>query len=330
MGLSTALGRPIPRIDGEVKVTGRARFAADHEVRGLLHGRPVLALPAHARIERIETDEALRVPGVVAVLTAGDLPIASEGRDRLHEPLARSEILWAGQPVALVIAETPEAAADAAALVVVTSTPLEPVVDLDRAMAPRGPLARLDWVVDEAEATAESQHAGVGGGAEEFTPGDALSGNAVARTGFRRGDIDAALEASDVVVEGRFTTSWIHQGYIETQVAFAELDRDGVLHLTSATQGTFWTRSELSRLFGLPIARVRVTGATLGGGFGGKVLIADPLAAAATLLLRRPVRVELTRLEDFRMSNPAPVCERASASRPAPSPRAASRASPRS
>ena len=88
MGLSTALGRPIPRIDGEAKVTGRARFAADHEVRGLLHGRPVLALPAHARIERIETDEALAVPGVVAVLTAADLPIASEGRDRLHEPLA--------------------------------------------------------------------------------------------------------------------------------------------------------------------------------------------------------------------------------------------------
>ena len=97
--------------------------------------------------------------------------------------------------------------------------------------------------------------------------------------------MDAALAASDVVVEGRFTTSWVHQGYIEPQVAMAELDRDGVLHLTSATQGTFWTRSELSRLFGLPIARVRVTGATLGGGFGGKLLIADPLAAAATLVL---------------------------------------------
>ncbi|MFL5717039.1 MAG: xanthine dehydrogenase family protein molybdopterin-binding subunit [Chloroflexota bacterium] len=307
MGLSTALGRPVPRIDGEVKVTGRARFAADHDVRGLLHGRPVLALPAHARIERIDTEEALAVPGVVAVLTAADLPIATEGRDRLHEPLARSEILWAGQPVALVIAETPEAAADAAALVVVESTPLEPVVDLDVAMSTDAPLARLDWVVDEAEATGESQHAGVGGGSEEFTPSEALSPNVVARTGFRRGDIDAALAASDVIVDGCFTTSWIHQGYIETQVALAELDRDGVLHLTTATQGTFWTRSELSRLFGLPIAAIRVTAATLGGGFGGKLLIADPLAAAAVLVLRRPVRVELTRLEDFRMSNPAPA-----------------------
>ena len=96
--------------------------------------------------------------------------------------------------------------------------------------------------VDHAEATGESQHAAVGGGgAEEFTPDEEVSGNVVGRTGFRRGDVDCALAASDVVVEGRFSTSWVHQGYIEPQVAMAELDRDGVLHLTSATQGTFWT-----------------------------------------------------------------------------------------
>jgi len=307
MGLTSAIGRSIPRIDGEAKVTGQARFAADHDARGLLHGRPVLALPAHARIERIDLDAALAVPGVVAILTAADLPITGEGRDRLHEPLARAEILWAGQPVALVVAETAEAAADAAACVLVETTPLDPVVDLERAMAPGAAVARLEWQVDHAEATTESQHAAVGGGSETFTPDEALSSNVVGRTGFKRGDVDAALAASDVVVSGRFTTSWVHQGYIETQVSTAELDRDGVLHLTSATQGTFWTRSELSRLFGLPIAGIRVTGATLGGGFGGKLLIADPLAAAATLVLRRPVRVELTRHEDFRMGNPAPA-----------------------
>ena len=117
----------------------------------------------------------------------------------------------------------------------------------------------------------------------------------------------AALAGSDVVVEGRFETHWVHQGYLETQTSMAALDEDGALHMTSATQGTFYTRSELAKLFGLPIAKVRVTGATLGGGFGGKLLIVDPLAAAATLVLRRPVRVELTRNEDFRMSNPAPA-----------------------
>ena len=157
----------------------------------------MLALPAHARIERIDRDAALAVPGVVAVLTAADLPITGEGRERLYQPLARSEILWAGQPVALVVAETAEAAADAAELVLVETTPLPPVVDLDRAFVPDSPLARVEEV-DHAEATGESQHAAVGGGgAEEFTPDEEVSGNVVGRTGFRRGDVDCALAASD-------------------------------------------------------------------------------------------------------------------------------------
>ena len=308
MGLLTsAIGRSIPRIDGRPKVTGAARFAADVGVRGLLHARPVLALPAHALIERIDASEALAIRGVVAVLTAADLPIVTEGTDRLHEPLARREILWAGQPVALVVAETPEAAADAAALVVVESTPLEPVLDLDRAIEPGAARARIDRAEVEAGASEESQHAAVGGGAEEFTPDEPVSDNVVKRSGYRRGDIEAALAASDVVVEGRFSTGWVHQGYIEPQVSMAQIDDDGTLHVTASTQGTFYTRSELARLFGLPIAAVRVTGATLGGAFGGKLLVIDPLAAAATLVLRRPVRVELTRLEDFRMTNPAPA-----------------------
>ena len=303
--LTSAIGRSIPRVDGRPKVTGQARFAADYEVRGLLHARPVLAMPAHARIERIDVAAALAVPGVVAVLTAADLPIVSEGNDRVHEPLARNEILWAGQPVALVVAESPEAAADAAPLVSVETTALEAVVDLERAFAPGAPRARLARPVEaETTGSAESQHAAVGGGAEQFTPDEPGSDNVAARNGFRRGDIATTLAGCDVIVEGRFTTSWVHQGYLETQVATAALDDDGVLHLTSATQGTFHTRWELARLFGRPMAAVRVTGATLGGAFGGKYLIVDPLAAAATLVLGRPVRVELTRNEDFRMSQP--------------------------
>ena len=112
--LTSAIGRSVPRVDGRPKVTGGAQFAADVEIRGLLHARPVLALPAHARIVSIDASAALASPGVVAVLTAADLPIATKGTDRLHEPLAREEILWAGQPVALVVAETFEQARDGA------------------------------------------------------------------------------------------------------------------------------------------------------------------------------------------------------------------------
>jgi CO/xanthine dehydrogenase Mo-binding subunit len=305
--LSSAIGRSVPRVDGRPKVTGSARFAADVDVRGLLHGRPVLAMPAHARIVSIDASEALAVPGVVAVLTCKDLPITNEGKERKHEPLVREEILWAGQAVALVVAETPEAAADAVHLVHVETTPLPPVINLDTACEPGADRARMLHAPEVLEASAESQHAAVGGGAEQFTPDEDLSENVKKRSGYRRGDVDAALAASDVVVSGHFITNWVHQGYIEPQVSMAEIEPDGTLHVTCATQGTFIVRSELAKIYGLPVAKVRVTGATLGGGFGGKLLVIDPLAAGATLRLGRPVRVELTRNEDFRMSNPAPA-----------------------
>ena len=191
--LTSAIGRSIPRVDGGPKVTGGPVSRPISGLAGSSTRDPVLALPAHALIERIDASEALAVPGVVAVLTAADLPIVTEGTDRLHEPLARREILWAGQPVALVVAETPEAAADAAALVLVETTLLEPVLDLDRAVAPGAARARLERAAEEAGATGESQHAAVGGGAEEFTPDEPVSENVVARSGYRRGDAAAAL-----------------------------------------------------------------------------------------------------------------------------------------
>ena len=152
--------------------------------------------------------------------------------------------------VALVVAETAEAAADAATLVVVETTLLEPVLDLDRAVLPGASRAGLKRSAEEAGATGKSQHAAVGGGVEQFTPDETVSENVVARSGYRRGDVVAALAGCDVVVEGRFTTSWVRQGYLEPQVAMAEIDDDGILHLTSATQGTFYTRSEVAKLFG--------------------------------------------------------------------------------
>ena len=120
------------------------------------------------------------------------------------------------------------------------------------------------------------------------------------------GDAEAALAGGTARAGGRYSTSWIHQGYMEPQVATAWLEPEGGLVVSSSTQGAFSTRQQLADLLGWPHDRVRVRAAPLGGAFGGKLMIAEPLAAAACVRLERPVRLALTRIEDFAASNPAP------------------------
>jgi CO/xanthine dehydrogenase Mo-binding subunit len=148
------IGTARRRRDGEAKVRGATRYVGDMPVFGLLHARPVLAAEAHARITSIDTAGAAELPGVVAVLTAADLPIQG-GSGRAAEPLAREEIVWSGQPVALVVAETEAAAEDAAALVFVDAEPLPAVMDIEQALAPDAPPVRLtEGPTDDDDASA--------------------------------------------------------------------------------------------------------------------------------------------------------------------------------
>jgi CO/xanthine dehydrogenase Mo-binding subunit len=299
----TLIGVSRPRVDAPDKVTGATRFAADGYVHGLLHARPVLSTEAHARIRGVDKGAALAMPGVVAVLLAADLPLATTGTDRTAEPLAREEVVFAGQPVALVVGESEAAAEDGAEAVVVDYELLEAVVDVEAAMEPGAALARI---VEEAEegGDLESIHAGVDQG-QENDPGEELSGNVLDRITRERGDVAAALASSDAIVEGTFRTPWVYQAYIEPQVCTAWLEPNGTLVVSTSTQGSFVTRSELARAFDLPLERIRVIAEPLGGAFGGKFALVEPLAAGAALALRRPVRLTLTRTEDFQATNPA-------------------------
>jgi CO/xanthine dehydrogenase Mo-binding subunit len=301
----SAIGVPRPRIDAPEKVTGATRYAADGLVHGLLHARLVLSPEAHAFVRGVDKQAALAVPGVVAVLTAADLPLQATGNDRTAEPLAREEVVFAGQPVAMVVAESEAAAEDGAEVVVVEYEPLEPVVDLEQAMAPGGPLARVS-AEEEAGGDLESVHAGVDR-AEDAADEEELSANVLDTIRRASGDVTAALEASDAVVSGTFRTPWIHQAYIEPQVATAWFEPGGRLVVSASTQGAFLTQSELVRAFGLPLDRIRVVAEPLGGAFGGKLGLVEPLAAGAALALGRPVRLVLTRAEDFQATNPAPA-----------------------
>src|SRR3954469_8843096 len=298
---ATTIGQPRRRRDGEPKVRGATRYTADLPVHGLLHGRLVLSAEAHARLTGVDGSAALEVPGVVAVLTAADLPLVEGAAGRAGMPLAREEILWSGQPVALVVAESEAAAQDGADLVDVDTEPLQAVLDLEAAMADDAPAARLSEIAEGGE------EAGAHGGAAGSDDGEApASPNVAVRQRMHAGDAAAGLDEAAAVVSGRFRTNWVHQGYLETQVALAWTEPDGGVAITSGTQGVFNARQGLATILGMPLDRVGVRTAPIGGASGGKLMIAEPLAAAAALKLARPVRVAFGRSEDFAAANPAP------------------------
>lgn len=299
----TAIGAATPRRDSEPKVRGTTRYAADGPVPGLLYARLVLSPEPHAMISAIDAEAARALPGVVAVLTADDLPIAASGAGRLYEPLARAEVVYAGQPIAIVVAETEALAEDGIELVRIELGGLEPVLDLEAAAAPGAPRARTGTRDDGGGSGLGDAHAAVaaGGVGED----EELSENVLGNARLAHGDIDGVLSASQAVVRGRFVTPWMYQGYLEPQTATAWSEPDGELVVRTSTQAPFATRDSLAELFGLPVERVRVRAAPLGGGFGGKMMIVEPLVAAAALRLRRPVQLAMTRSEDLQATNPA-------------------------
>jgi len=306
MTTTSPIGQPRPRPDAPAKSRGATRYAADRSTRGLLHARLVLAQRAHGRILGIDREEALAIPGVVAVLTAEDLPIRAKGRDRLTRPLATTEVVFAGQPVALVVAQSPQAAADAAELVTVEIEPLPVVLDADAAMDPASPLAWIELAAegDRSGSMDAQTHAGVGGGGDDSIEAEVLSDNVIGRYRYREGDVRGSLAGAAVVREGRFTTRWVHQGYLEPQICSAWLDDDGTLVVETSTQAVFGARNEVAKALGLQQHRVRAVPTPLGGAFGGKWPLFDSLVAAAALRLRRPVRLVVSRADDFASTNP--------------------------
>jgi CO/xanthine dehydrogenase Mo-binding subunit len=304
--MTDVIGAPRPRPDTPAKVRGATRYLADRPVRGLLHARLVLSPRAHARIVSIDRAAAEAVPGVVAVLIAEDLPLRGEGADRQSRPLARSEVVFAGEPVALVVGRTPEAAADGAELVRVRLEALPALVDAEAAMRPDAPHARVELAAegDRTGSMDAQTHAGVGGGGDDSIDAEDLSENVTGRYRYRDGDGPGAIARSAATRAGAFTTSWIHQGYLEPQGCTAWVDADDTLVLETSTQSLFGARNEVAKALGLPQRRVRAVGTPLGGGFGGKWPLFDTLAAAAAWKLRRPVRLAVTRSEDFAAANP--------------------------
>jgi CO/xanthine dehydrogenase Mo-binding subunit len=290
------------RLEGGEKVAGTTRFTADLEVPGLLHVQLVLSHLASARIRGVDTAAALAAPGVVAVVTGADLPeLEMPGPDL---PLATDRVYFAGQPVVAVVADSPAAALDAAALVEVDYEPLRPVVDPQAAMAEGSAI-----VLDEPEESEESEGEAAIHGAATAAEGEPAKRppNVTAVASFKRGDVGPAIAGADAVIRATYSLAAVHHAALEPHVSIARPEPDGTMTIWAPTQGPFYVRDEVAKVLGVPPHKVRVVPMPVGGGFGGKVTLLESLLALLARKLGRPVRLALSRQEEFLVARHAPA-----------------------
>ena len=296
----TTIGRPHPLLDGRARVTGALRYTADLPQSGVLHARFVTSPHPHARIEAIDASRAEAMAGVVRVLTAADLPVV-EPTSRTRLLLARERVMFVGQPVALVVAESEAAAADAAPEVNVTYTLLPAATGLESALAADAPLVWPEGATGDAE---EAAAHGTDVSAEE---GGRQRSNLAGPVSFRRGDPEAAFAAAHAVVERSYRTAIVHQSYIEPHATVVDPGEPaGGVTVWSCTQAQFAVRKEVADLLGLPESDVHVKPMPVGGGFGGKFMLYEPLVALAARAVGAPLRLVLTRQEEMLAAIPAP------------------------
>ncbi len=306
-----SVGKATRRQDGADKVLGRTRYAGDLPLAGLLHARLIHSPYAHARIVNIDVSAALEVPGVKAVYTGETLGMANSGASsRSQAPLALHEALWCGHPVAIVLAETEAAAEDGAAAVDVDYEPLQPVLDPIAAMQATSPLARTRKEGEVSEIAGGGAHATVAKDEEVEVEQEELSQNVSDKAHFHTGNMEEGWREAEVVVERTYRTSFVHQSYIEPQSITVAPGVPGSpgqpMTIWASSQGMLAVRSDVSQALALPERQIRVESVPIGGAFGGKFGLVEPLAAAAAHAARRPLRLVYTREDDLLAGNPAP------------------------
>ncbi len=300
------VGQRIPRIEGRKKVTGQSVYAADVSLPGMLYAKLLHAPHAHARIKGIDTSRARMLEGVESVVTASDLPQFEARRrsNRAYVLLASDEVVFAGQPVAAVVATSSAIADEALDLIAVEYEELPVVLDPVAAMDPGAPLARQP--IEEIDRSEARGHATVDVREEE---GAGKPTNVASQVRFTRGDVAQGFAEADAVVEDTWRTPFMHQGYIEPHATVAGFDPvSGELTLYTGTQGQFFVRDQISNMLRIPETKLRVVGMELGGGFGGKVFLTQALASVLSFIAKRPVKLVYTRTEEMTSATPSGGC----------------------
>ncbi len=270
--------------EGRARVTGRAVYGIDLVLPGMIHGKIVRSTMAHARIKRIDTSAAEALPGVLAVLTGADLcckPFGITVQDEL--PLAAKKVRYIGDEIACVAAVDQGTAEQAVRAVKVEYEELPAVFSPTEALAPGAPLLH-----------------------------ESFPGNVAWQREVERGDSEAAFRRADLVVESVFSVPVLYPAYLEPIACVAVGDGQGGLLLHTALQSPDSVRVILARVLDMPLSRVHIVGPAMGGGFGGRVygnLKLYILSALMALKTGRPVKMKLTRKEEFTAGRPLIAAE---------------------
>jgi CO/xanthine dehydrogenase Mo-binding subunit len=279
---SASEAAPFVRPDGKEKVTGSGRYTADLSLTGQLYAKLRYADHTHARIVSVDATRARAIPGVFAVLTHEDVPDVLYGdlvQDR--RLFARERVRFEGDVVAAVAALTSEIAEEAAAAIDVEYEPLQPVSDIEAALADDAPLIHEDWESYEAD-----ENLG-------------LNGNTLGYSTVVKGDADAAIAEADVVVKGRYVTDASQGAPIEPRALIAQWHGDHVT-VWSSTQVPYAARAGVAHVLQIPQSHVRIVVPLLGGGFGSKCdFHYEGHVAALARAAGRPVKLVFSREEEF-------------------------------
>ncbi|MYG62083.1 MAG: xanthine dehydrogenase family protein, partial [Acidimicrobiales bacterium] len=279
----SALGTSPERSDADAKLRGQAVFGADLSKTGMLWAALARSPVAAGHLRAIDPVPALRIDGVLEVVTAADVPDWRTGVIVSDTPmLAADYVAYEGEPVAIVVAESRAAAEAGARSVAVDIEPVEPVSTPEQALAPGARLVHPEW-----------NRFAVAGGADI-----GRNGNVVAEVVHDPGDLDEAFAAAEFVVEGTYRTPRQYQAHLEPKMALATYE-SGRYTIEVSHQYPFRLRDRVAQILGVAPSAVRVVGHHIGGGFGAKLDVSlEAFAALLAQRYRRPVRMQHTALEE--------------------------------
>ena len=287
--MTQVVGRPTPRVEGQLKVTGKALYSADFNLPGTLWGKVLRSPISYGRIKRIDTGKAMQVPGVKTVITGENVTGLRIGRCIYDTPvLADGVVRFIGEKVAAVAAETEEAAEQALDLIEVEYEELEPLLDPVEAAKPDAPVLHPDLL----------SYKGLP------VPVEKLS-NVFAYLKWGKGDIEAGFRDADLVLENTFTTQVTHQSYLEPHACMVKADRSGGAAVWSCSKTPFAVRTQLSNCIGIAKEKLVFHPTHIGGDFGGKGGFMDvPACYFLSLKSGQPVKMVMDYNEELTAGNP--------------------------